>query len=84
MGVLPHVDMARNQAARPDFELNDTPVGSIPRCRYKVGPRGIHVAHVVIDGTVDTPANADHEFEQGPQRLIQPHATPAPSRENVP
>ena len=41
------------------------------------GPRGIHVAHVVIDGPVHTPANADHEFEQGPQRLIQPHAIAA-------
>ena len=38
------------------------------------GPRGIHVAHVVIDGPVHTPTNADREFEQGPQRLIQPHA----------
>ena len=38
------------------------------------GPKGIHVAHVVIDGPVLTPINADVVAERGIEGLLRPDA----------
>lgn len=38
------------------------------------GPKGIHVAHVVIDGPVLTPMNADKVAERGIDGLLRPDA----------
>lgn len=43
----------------------------------ELGPQGIHVAHVVVDGPVRTPTNLENEYPQGPRRLIRPEAIAA-------
>ena len=38
------------------------------------GPRGIHVAHVVIDGRIDAPAARDRQPEAGAENFLDPAA----------
>lgn len=38
------------------------------------GPRGIHVAHVVIDGNIGTPAAHEREPERSDETFVDPHA----------
>jgi NAD(P)-dependent dehydrogenase (short-subunit alcohol dehydrogenase family) len=36
------------------------------------GPKGIHVAHAIIDGIIDTPGTADYMKDAGPDAKIDP------------
>ena len=40
----------------------------------ELGPRGIHVAHVIIDGQIDAPRYAQLRAERGPDSLLHPDA----------
>lgn len=40
----------------------------------EVGPRGVHVAHVIIDGQIDTPAIRRRQPERATQTLLAPEA----------
>ncbi len=40
----------------------------------ELGPKGVHVAHVVIDGQIDGPHHADLAKERGPDALLAPDA----------
>ena len=40
----------------------------------ELGPKGVHVAHVVIDGQIDGPHHADLATERGPDALLAPDA----------
>ncbi len=40
----------------------------------ELGPEGVHVAHVVIDGQIDGPYHADLAKERGPDALLAPDA----------
>ena len=40
----------------------------------ELGPKGIHVAHVVIDGQIDAPRHADLLAQRGPDALLAPDA----------
>ncbi len=40
----------------------------------ELGPKGVHVAHVVIDGQIDGPRHADLATERGPDALLAPDA----------
>lgn len=36
------------------------------------GPKGIHVAHAIIDGIIDTPGTAGYMKDAGPDAKIDP------------
>ncbi|MGH6848263.1 MAG: hypothetical protein ACREC0_12750, partial [Methylocella sp.] len=40
----------------------------------ELGPKGIHVAHVVIDGQIGAERNRDLLSERGPDSLLSPDA----------
>ena len=40
----------------------------------ELGPRGVHVAHVIIDGQIASPRYADLARERGPDALLDPNA----------
>ncbi len=40
----------------------------------ELGPKGVHVAHVIIDGQIDGPHHADLANERGPDALLGPDA----------
>ena len=40
----------------------------------ELGPKGVHVAHVVIDGQIDGPHHGDLAEERGPDALLAPDA----------
>ena len=40
----------------------------------ELGPKGVHVAHVVIDGQIDGPHQGDLAKERGPDALLAPDA----------
>jgi hypothetical protein len=39
-----------------------------------LGPQGVHVAHVIIDGQIAGPRYADLVKERGPDALLDPNA----------
>jgi NAD(P)-dependent dehydrogenase (short-subunit alcohol dehydrogenase family) len=40
----------------------------------ELGPQGVHVAHVIIDGQIASPRYADLIKERGPDALLDPNA----------
>jgi hypothetical protein len=40
----------------------------------ELGPKGIHVAHVIIDGQIHSQLNANLLEERGPDSLLEPNA----------
>jgi NAD(P)-dependent dehydrogenase (short-subunit alcohol dehydrogenase family) len=40
----------------------------------ELGPRGIHVAHIIIDGQILSERNRSFEDERGPDSLLRPEA----------
>jgi len=40
----------------------------------ELGPKGVHVAHVIIDGQIDGPRHAGEAAERGPDALLSPEA----------
>ena len=43
----------------------------------ELGPAGVHVAHVVIDGQIDTPAMRERSPDRDPETLLDPEAIAA-------
>lgn len=56
--------------ASPKFALRAV-VQSMAR---ELGPKGIHVAHVIIDGQIHSQLNANLLEERGPDSLLEPNA----------
>lgn len=40
----------------------------------ELGPKGVHVAHVIIDGQIESERYRDLAAERGPDGLLQPDA----------
>lgn len=59
--------------ASPKFALR----GLVQSLSRELGPEGVHVAHVILDGQINLPGREEQTRERGPDALLDPDAIAA-------